>query len=154
MPNNSVDVVISNCVINLSSRKAEVFNEIFRVLKPGGRFAVSDVIADPDMTEAERKDLANWAGCIAGALTEDDFRKCPGRRRDDRRQLPGEPPGSRSRSLNDHPGQQTVDQRLRARLLGRLEHCHPEFPVTESRLAAIGAVLEADCVGACATGKR
>ena len=56
-------------------RKAEVFDEISRVLKPGGRFAVSDVIADPDMSDAERKDLANWAGCIAGALTEHDFRK-------------------------------------------------------------------------------
>ena len=74
LPDNSVDVVISNCVINLSSRKAEVFEEIFRVLKPGGRFAVSDVVADPDMTEADRKDLASWASCIAGALTEEDFR--------------------------------------------------------------------------------
>ncbi|MDQ5893787.1 MAG: arsenite methyltransferase [Actinomycetota bacterium] len=74
LPDNSVDVVISNCVINLSSRKTEVFNEIHRVLKPGARFAVSDVIADPDMSDAERKDLAGWAGCIAGALTEDDFR--------------------------------------------------------------------------------
>lgn len=73
LPDESVDVVISNCVINLSSRKEEVFREINRVLKPGGRFAVSDVIADPEMTEVERSDLENWAGCIAGALTQDEF---------------------------------------------------------------------------------
>jgi SAM-dependent methyltransferase len=73
LPDNSVDVVISNCVINLSSRKQQVFEEIHRVLKPGGRFAVSDVIADPEMSDEERMDLENWAGCIAGALTETQF---------------------------------------------------------------------------------
>ena len=66
----SVDVVISNCVINLSGDKPRVLAEAARVLRPGGRFAVSDVIADPDMDEATKADMAAWTGCIAGALTE------------------------------------------------------------------------------------
>jgi arsenite methyltransferase len=70
----SVDVVISNCVINLSGDKPAVFREVARVLRPGGRFAVSDVIADQDMDEATRADMASWTGCIAGALTEAEFR--------------------------------------------------------------------------------
>jgi arsenite methyltransferase len=70
----SVDVVISNCVINLSSDKPTVIREAARVLRPGGRFAVSDVIADEDMDEATRADMAAWTGCIAGALTEAEFR--------------------------------------------------------------------------------
>lgn len=71
----SVDVVISNCVINLSGDKPKVLREVARVLRPGGRFAVSDVIADPDMDEATRADVAAWTGCIAGALSEREFRK-------------------------------------------------------------------------------
>jgi arsenite methyltransferase len=70
----SVDVVISNCVINLAADKRVVLNEAARVLKPGGRFAVSDVIADPDMDEATRADMQAWTGCVAGALTEQEFR--------------------------------------------------------------------------------
>jgi ubiquinone/menaquinone biosynthesis C-methylase UbiE len=71
----SVDVVISNCVINLSGDKPKVLAEAARVLKPGGRFAVSDVIADPDMDDATRADMAAWTGCIAGALTDREFRE-------------------------------------------------------------------------------
>jgi len=71
----SVDVVISNCVINLSGDKPKVIQEAARVLRPGGRFAVSDVIADPDMDEQTRADMAAWTGCIAGALTEAEFRQ-------------------------------------------------------------------------------
>jgi SAM-dependent methyltransferase len=74
IPDSSVDVVISNCVINLSGDKARVIREAARVLRPGGRFAVSDVIADPDMDERTRADMAAWTGCIAGALTETEFR--------------------------------------------------------------------------------
>jgi ubiquinone/menaquinone biosynthesis C-methylase UbiE len=74
LPDDSVDVVISNCVINLSADKTEVFREAARVLRPGGRFAVTDVVADADMDEETRRDMAKWAGCLAGALTEDEFR--------------------------------------------------------------------------------
>jgi ubiquinone/menaquinone biosynthesis C-methylase UbiE len=70
----SVDVVISNCVINLSGDKQRVLNEAARVLKPGGRFAVSDVIADEDMDDQTRADMAQWTGCIAGALSRAEFK--------------------------------------------------------------------------------
>jgi arsenite methyltransferase len=73
LPDASVDVVISNCVINLSADKHRVIREAARVLRPGGRFAVSDVIADPDMDAATRNDMEQWTGCIAGALTRVEF---------------------------------------------------------------------------------
>jgi arsenite methyltransferase len=73
LPDGSVDVVISNCVINLSADKPRVIREAARVLRPGGRFAVSDVIADPDMDAATREDMEAWTGCIAGALTRAAF---------------------------------------------------------------------------------
>ena len=73
LPDDSVDVVISNCVINLAADKRKVLAEAARVLRPGGRFAVSDVIADPDMDEATRADMQQWTGCIAGALTREEF---------------------------------------------------------------------------------
>ena len=75
LPDASVDVVISNCVINLAADKDVVLREAARVLKPGGRFAVSDVIADPDMDAATRADMAAWTGCVAGALTRDEFER-------------------------------------------------------------------------------
>ncbi len=75
VPDESVDVVISNCVINLSGDKPRVLAEAARVLRPGGRFAVSDVIADEHMDDATRADMAAWTGCIAGALTEAEFRE-------------------------------------------------------------------------------
>ncbi len=73
LPAETVDVVISNCVINLSGDKPRVLAEAARVLKPGGRLAVSDVVADPDMDEATRADMQQWTGCIAGALTRAEF---------------------------------------------------------------------------------
>ena len=73
LPAETVDVVLSNCVINLSTDKPKVLRETARVLKPGGRFAVSDVIADPGMDEATRGDLAAYVGCIAGALTAYEY---------------------------------------------------------------------------------
>ena len=73
LADESVDVVISNCVINLSADKARVLQETARVLRPGGRFAVSDVIADPDMDEVTRADMQQWTGCVAGALTRAEF---------------------------------------------------------------------------------
>jgi arsenite methyltransferase len=74
LPDASVDVVISNCVINLAADKAVVLREAARVLRPGGRIAFSDVIADAGLDAAARSDVAAWTGCIAGALTEADFR--------------------------------------------------------------------------------
>ena len=74
LPDNTVDVIISNCVINLSADKARVLREAFRVLKPGGRFAVSDVITRGEMLPEIRQSVMAWVGCIAGALEEDDYR--------------------------------------------------------------------------------
>ena len=74
LPDNAVDVIISNCVINLSGDKDRVLREAFRVLKPGGRFAVSDVVTRVDVPEQIRRDILLWAGCIAGALEENDYR--------------------------------------------------------------------------------
>jgi arsenite methyltransferase len=73
LPDNSVDVVISNCVINLSADKQQVLREAFRVLKPGGRFAVSDVITRGEIRPEIRKNVLLWVGCVAGALDEADY---------------------------------------------------------------------------------
>ena len=80
LPDNSVDVIISNCVINLSADKDRVIAEAFRVLKPGGRFAVSDVVVKGDDVPAEiRRSMELWVGCVAGALEESRYRKKLGR---------------------------------------------------------------------------
>jgi SAM-dependent methyltransferase len=74
LPDRSVDVVISNCVINLSADKDQVLREAFRVLKPGGRFAVSDVVTRGEVDPEIRKSVLLWVGCVAGALDENDYR--------------------------------------------------------------------------------
>ncbi|HEY0794962.1 MAG TPA: arsenite methyltransferase [Acidisarcina sp.] len=74
LPDNSVDVIISNCVINLSADKARVLSEAFRVLRPGGRFAVSDVVVRGEVPASVRQSMLLWVGCIAGALEEQDYR--------------------------------------------------------------------------------
>jgi arsenite methyltransferase len=75
LPGNSVDVVISNCVINLSANKDQVLREAFRVLRPGGRFAVSDVVALGAVPDEVRKSMLLWVGCIAGALEDTEYRE-------------------------------------------------------------------------------
>jgi ubiquinone/menaquinone biosynthesis C-methylase UbiE len=74
LPDNSVDVIISNCVINLSADKGRVLREAFRVLRPGGRFAVSDVVVRGDVPADVRRSVELWVGCVAGALQETDYR--------------------------------------------------------------------------------
>ena len=74
LPDNSVDVILSNCVINLSADKDRVLREAFRVLKPGGRFAVSDVVTRGEIAPQIRESILLWVGCIAGALEENDYR--------------------------------------------------------------------------------
>ena len=74
LPDNSVDVIISNCVINLSADKDRVLREVFRVLKPGGRFAVSDVVTRGEITPEIRQSVLLWVGCVAGALGDDEYR--------------------------------------------------------------------------------
>ena len=73
MPAGSVDVVISNCVINLSTEKEEVLSEISRVLKPGGRLGISDIVAEDRLTEEEHAERGSYVGCIAGALSKSEY---------------------------------------------------------------------------------
>ena len=75
LPDNSVDVIVSNCVINLSADKGKVLREAFRVLRPGGRFAVSDVVTRGEIAPEVRQSLLAWVGCVAGALEQEDYRE-------------------------------------------------------------------------------
>lgn len=75
LPNNTVDVIVSNCVINLSGDKDRVFEEAFRVLKPGGRFAICDVVVRGEVPAEIRKSMELWVGCVAGALSDRDYRQ-------------------------------------------------------------------------------
>jgi SAM-dependent methyltransferase len=102
LPDNSVDVVISNCVINLSADKDRVLREAFRVLKPGGRFAVSDVVVRGEVPDAGAQSMLLWVGCIAGALEEKDYAAKLTRR---------DLPGLRSKSWDEFavPGAPNMD---------------------------------------------
>ena len=102
LPDGSVDVVLSDCVINLSTDKPCVLRETARVLKPGGRFSVSDVIADPDMDETTRADIAQYVGCVAAPHAQ-RVHALPGRRRPDRGRDRRDPPRARARRVGDHP---------------------------------------------------
>src|SRR5256714_6141666 len=75
LPDGSVDVIISNCVINLSTDKGRVLKEVFRVLKPGGRFAVSDVVVRGEVPAGVRRSMELWVGCVAGALSEQEYQQ-------------------------------------------------------------------------------
>ncbi|MGE5801519.1 MAG: arsenite methyltransferase [Gemmatimonadota bacterium] len=75
LPSQAVDVIISNCVINLSADKGKVLAEAFRVLKPGGRFAVSDIVCRGEIPDAVRRSMELWVGCVAGALEENEYRR-------------------------------------------------------------------------------
>ena len=75
LPSDSVDVIISNCVINLSADKPRVIREAYRVLNPGGRFAVSDVVLRGDLPEPVLRSVGLWTGCVSGALHEDEYRR-------------------------------------------------------------------------------
>ena len=110
---DSVDVIISNCVINLSADKPSVFREAARVLRPGGRFAVTDIVADADMDEETRRDMAQWTGCIAGALTEGEFRaELEGR--DSSRSRFARPTGSTTRQARRSSGRASRPDRRAA----------------------------------------
>ena len=87
LPDDTVDVIISNCVINLSADKDRVLAEAFRVLKPGGRFAVSDVVVRGEVPAAIRRSVELWIGCVAGALEENEYRREAGARRASRRSI-------------------------------------------------------------------
>jgi ubiquinone/menaquinone biosynthesis C-methylase UbiE len=75
LPDKSVDVILSNCVINLSGDKPQVLREAFRVLKPGGRFAVSDIVMTGELPESLKNDMAAWSGCISGALEAGEYKR-------------------------------------------------------------------------------
>jgi len=74
LPDSTVDVIISNCVINLSTDKSSVFTEMFRVLRPGGRLGIADVVADNHLSATDRRERGSWVGCTAGALSFDEYR--------------------------------------------------------------------------------
>ena len=142
----SVDVVISNCVINLAADKDVVLAEAARVTRPGGRFAVSDVLADVDMDEATRADLAAYTGCIAGALTEQEYRDALAGGGVDRRAGARDSPGPRARAVSHHPsraGMTLTELQVRhePRLGGELSTLDRFLPVWILAAMAAGLIL-------------
>ena len=137
LPDAAVDVVISNCVINLAGDKQQVLRETARVLKPGGRFAVSDVIADEDMDDATRADMQQWTGCIAGALTRAEFEQRARRGRARRRRDHRDPPRPRERGLGDHPRAEAVSGgAVVRRTSSRSSSCSSSGPGSSSAISA------------------
>ena len=141
LPDSSVDVIISNCVVNLSGDKRKVIAEAFRVLKPGGRFAVSDVVVRGEMPAQVRQSMELWVGCVAGALTEGEFRDLPrgGRLRADRHRAD---PHLRVRGRAGVPGRSRLRLRGPGARGGRLRdgrlRPRPEAVTTTIRVAAPG----------------
>ena len=113
LPADTVDVVISNCVINLSVDKPAVFAETFRVLNPGGRLGVSDIVAEDTLTADERAERGSYVGCIAGALSMSEYRVGLSRRLHRNRHHPN-PPGSGRHALGDHPGHEAHHEMTKA----------------------------------------
>jgi SAM-dependent methyltransferase len=134
LPDDSVDVIISNCVINLSGDKEAVFREAARVLRPGGRFAVTDVVADPDMDEETKRDMAAWTGCIAGALTHDEFERELGAAGFDEIEI------RETHRLHAQAGSSII----RARLGRDQGQPGPELPIAECRLDLDGSRAQRD----------
>ncbi len=111
LPDQTVDVIISNCVINLSGNKAAVFAESFRVLRPGGRFGVSDILAEDDLTEADRAERGRHVGCIAGAAVLHRVPGRPGPGGLHRRQHHAHSRGHPRNALGHRPGGQAIGPR-------------------------------------------
>ena len=103
LPSNSIDVVISNCVINLAADKPAVFREISRVLRPGGRIGITDIVADDELSPDERAARGSYVGCIAGALSFAEFRSGLRGRGPDRRVAHDHPPGDRRHAQRHRP---------------------------------------------------
>ena len=103
LPSDSIDVVISNCVINLAADKPAVFREIGRVLRPGGRIGITDIVADDELTPDERATRGSYVGCIAGALSFAEFTLWPRGRRPDRCVAHDDPPGDRRHAQRHRP---------------------------------------------------
>ncbi len=149
LPDNSVDVIISNCVINLSADKDRVLREAFRVLKPGGRFAVSDVVVRGDVPAEMRRSMELWVGCIAGALKESDYIAQAGQgglRRDRRRADPHLPRRGRARSSSTGEG---IDVRCDRPAGGRQVHerVHPRREAGAARKAAVVRRAASEALG-------
>ena len=154
LPDNSVDVIISNCVINLSADKARVLREAFRVLKPGGRFAVSDVVVRGETPDEVRRNMELWIGCVAGALEEIEYRDLladVGFRRVEieptrslqgrRRRRVSRRERTRSRDVR-HADRRQVHERVRARgEADTTRRKHEHLPTRPARAAALTAAL-------------
>jgi ubiquinone/menaquinone biosynthesis C-methylase UbiE len=136
LADDSIDVIISNCVINLSGDKPRVFREAARVLRPGGRFAVSDVVADADMDEETRRDIQQWTGCIAGALTREEFERELGAAGFDEIEV------RETHRVHEHAGSAIIRARLcKGRAAGERGE---ELPIAECRLDLDGARSQRD----------